>query len=339
MKPSITGNSGSSGAEANGKSTIDCLVLGGGGFIGSHLVEHLLQERLRVRVFIRPGSSHRKLGQFLGQVEIFEGEVQDTGAVSRAVAGSKVVFHLLGTTVPSSSNRDPSFDVETNLVATLKLLETCRRAGVKKVLFASSGGAVYGTTQVLPICEDFPTDPRSSYGIVKLAIEKYLYLYCIAYGLEYVVLRLGNVYGPRLPLGGEQNAVGVFLSRALERQPITIWGDGSAVRDYVYVTDVARAFCAAMRNRSRFRVFNIATSIGTSLKQLVEKIENLTAQKLSIQWEPSRDVDVSQNVLAVERARTYLNWQPGVDLNMGLEMTWKWLCSSRAASGTDASVR
>jgi UDP-glucose 4-epimerase len=311
------------------ESHIRCLVLGSTGFIGSHLVEDLVRHGFEVRALIRPGSSRRKLPDILERIEVVEGDFEDGKALASAVEGCVIVFHLISTTVPSSSNRDPGSDVQANLVTTVRFIETCRRADVKKIVFGSSGGAVYGASRVIPITEDFPTHPQSSYGIVKLAIEKYLQLYHHQYGLKYAVLRMGNVYGPRLPLSGEQNAVGAFLRSAYKQQPLTVWGDGSVLRDYIYVSDVVRAFRAALRERLPVGVFNVGTSVGTSLTELIQKIQVVTGQKLYVRWEPSRRVDVPQNVLAIDRARNLLSWQPIVDLEAGLNLTWKWVCSNR----------
>lgn len=308
-----------------------CLVLGGAGFMGSHLVERLVQDGIPVRVFDLRGRAQEHLAQLAGRIEVVEGDFQQAAELATAVAGCEAVFHLIGTTVPSTSNRDPVFDVETNVRATLRLLGACVRAQVRQVIFSSSGGTVYGPASSLPIPETHPTEPLSSYGITKLAIEKYLALFHQLHGLDYTILRIANAYGPRLPLGGEQGVVGAFLARLRDGQPITLWGDAAVVRDYVYVSDVARAFRAALGQRSPYRLFNIGTGVGTSLKELVACMETVTGRQARIEPQPARPVDLPVNVLDPMRARQHLGWHATTDLLSGLRQTWEWLQKSANA--------
>lgn len=160
-----------------------------------------------------------------------EGDLGNHGLIREALEGIDVVFHLASTTLPKTSNDDPGYDVRSNVVDTIQLLEACVDAGVRKVIFASSGGTVYGVPERLPIKEDHPTNPISSYGIVKLTIEKYLGLFHYLYGLDYAALRISNPYGPYQDPAGQQGAISVFLHRILSGQPIAIWGDGEIVRE------------------------------------------------------------------------------------------------------------
>ena len=305
-----------------------CLVLGGAGFMGSHLVELLVREGRAVRVFDLPGAAAKRLAAVKAKIELIEGDFQQAREVAAAVEGCEAVFHLIGTTVPSTSNRDPAYDTETNLLATLRLLEACVRAKVKQVVFSSSGGTVYGVAERLPIPETHPTEPRTSYGIVKLAIEKNLELFRHLHGLDYTALRIGNAYGPRLPVGGEQGAVGAFLKCLKHGQPIPLWGEGAAVRDYVYVEDVARAFRAALGQRSPHRVFNIGTGRGTSLRELIALLERVTGRKAALEQRMGRAADVPENVLDTALARQHLGWTSQVSLEDGLARTWKWVEAS-----------
>lgn len=302
-----------------------CLVLGGAGFMGSHLVERLVEEGMPVRVFDQPGCAARRLAALVKKIEVVEGDFQQGRELAAAVAGCDTVYHLVGTTVPATSNRDPVFDVESNLVATLRLLQASVQAGVKQVIFSSSGGTVYGEPRQQPIPETHPTEPRSSYGISKLAIEKYLALFHHLHGLDYAVLRVANAYGPGLPTSGEQGAVGAFLKQLKHGEPITLWGHGTVVRDYVYVGDIARAFRAAGGQRSPFRVFNIGTGVGTSLKELIACMEKITGRRASLETRPPRPVDVAANVLDPTRAAQHLGWKPETSLETGLARTWEWV--------------
>ena len=305
-------------------STARCLVLGGSGFIGSHLVELLLQNGFKVRVFSRSARFSKGLTE--GSVTEFSaGDFRDAQSVANAVKGCDYVFHLIATTIPTTSNRDMVFDVSSNLIATLNLLESCVREHVQRVVFSSSGGTVYGRSDNWPIPEIQNTEPQCSYGVIKLAIEKYLELFRIRHGLDYTVLRIGNCYGPRLPISGEQGVVGSFLDRLRRAEPVTLWGDGSITRDYVDVSDVAMAFQAALTHRSPFRIFNIGTGVGTSLLHLMEMMERTTDSRFHIVKQEARDVDVPVNILDATRARKYLSWEATTPLERGLLNTWNWV--------------
>ena len=298
-----------------------CLVLGGAGFIGSHLAEALLQAGHRVRIFDRPHLD--RLPAFLqrGEFEVFTGDFLNPRTLSPALEGSEIVFHLVSTTLPKTSNDNPMYDVESNVMGTLRLLELCRQQGVRKVVFASSGGTVYGVPRSVPIDESHPTDPICSYGIHKLAIEKYLQLNHRVHGLDYCVVRPANLYGPRQRLDIAQGAVAVFLDRALRGKPIQVWGDGSVVRDYLYVGDAAEALLKAAAFEGEPRLFNIGSGAGTSLTQLIKEIEALLGRAVPVEYTAARSLDVPANVLDASLARRHLGWTPRTSLAEGLRRT------------------
>ena len=298
-----------------------CLVLGGAGFIGSHLAEALLQAGHRVRLFDRPHLD--RLPAFLQrpEFEVFTGDFLNPRTLSPALEGSEIVFHLISTTLPKNSNDNPMYDVESNVMGTLRLLELCRQQGVRKVVFASSGGTVYGVPRSVPIDESHPTDPICSYGIHKLAIEKYLQLNHRIHGLDYCVVRPANLYGPRQRLDIAQGAVAVFLDRALHGKPIQVWGDGSVVRDYLYVADAAEALLKAAAFDGEPRVFNIGSGAGTSLAQLIKEIEALLGRAVAVEYAAARALDVPANVLDASLARRHLGWAPRTSLAEGLRRT------------------
>ncbi len=307
-----------------------CLILGGGGFIGSFLADRLLILGHAVRIFERPRVlPYRAFGRE-ERVEWLAGDFQSAADVEAAVEGCKVVFHLVSTTLPKNSNDDPIYDVETNLVGTLRLLAAAVRCAVKKVVFISSGGTVYGIPSRIPVSEEHPTDPLVSYGIAKLAIEKYLHLYWYLHGLDYSVLRVANPYGERQRVDTAQGAVAVFLSRALAGQPIEIWGDGSVTRDYVYIEDVVDAFIMAMNHDGEPRVFNIGSGEGRSLNQLLTTMEDLLGRPVERRYLPLRKFDVPVNVLDISRARDVLGWHPRVSFREGLRRTLDWMRNSQA---------
>lgn len=298
-----------------------CLVLGGAGFIGSHLAEALLQAGHRVRIFDRPHLD--RLPSFLQrrEFEVFTGDFLNPYVLSAALEGNEIVFHLVSTTLPKTSNDNPVYDVESNVVGTLRLLELCRSQGVRKVVFASSGGTVYGVPRSVPIDESHPTDPICSYGIHKLMIEKYLQLNHRVHGLDYCVVRPPNLYGPRQRLDIAQGAVAVFLDHALRGKPIQVWGDGSVVRDYLYVEDAAEALVKAAAFAGEPKVFNIGSGVGTSLKQLIQEIEALLGRPVPVEYTAARTLDVPANVLDASLARRLLGWTPRTSLAEGLRRT------------------
>ena len=300
------------------------LVLGGTGFIGSHLVDELAASGKSVRVFSR-GLMTQAGWPGRAKAELYTGDFCDAGSVERAVRGCETIFHLMSTTLPKSSNEDPRYDLETNVGSTLQLLESARRNGVRRIVFVSSGGTVYGRPRTLPIPETHPTDPICAHGIAKLAVEKYLDLFRVLHGLDYCVLRVSNAYGARQRTEKAHGAVAVFLSRALRGEAIEIWGDGSAARDYVHVDDVVRALLAAAAGcPGESRIFNIGTGRGTTVNGLIAVIEEACGRKVQKIYREGRPFDVQENVLDIAMARTHLGWRPEVALPDGVRKTLEW---------------
>ncbi len=254
--------------------------------------------------------------------------MQSPHDIAAAIDGMDAVLHLVSSTLPKDSNDDTIFDVQSNLVATLYLLEAMVAAKVGRIIFISSGGTVYGVPQYLPIDEKHPTNPLVSYGIVKLAIEKYLLLYERMHGIRTVILRVSNAYGERQRVETAQGAVSVFLNRALRGEAIEIWGDGSVRRDFVYVRDVAEAFAGALEYSGEAKVFNVSSGTGVSVDELIELIENLTDRKLEKRYLPGRPFDVPVSLLSNALAKRELAWEPKVHLAEGIELTAAWMMAT-----------
>jgi UDP-glucose 4-epimerase len=303
---------------------MNCLVLGGNGFIGSHLVDKLLAAGHRIRVYDRRDELFRSP---LSGVDYAHGGLEDREALRRALGEMDVVYHLISTTIPATSNQAPAFDVQSNVIGTLGLLEECVTARVSRVVFTSSGGTVYGVPQGNPIAETHPTDPICSYGITKLAVEKYLGLFHHLYGLEYVVLRCANAYGPRQDPHGQQGAIAAFLTRVARGEPITVWGDGSAVRDYVYVEDLVQAHLLAAQVPERCFTVNIGTGVGHSINQVCRVVSSVTGRSPSVEYQAARSVDVAVNVLDPTLSEKTLSWRSKTSLEEGISKTWKWILS------------
>lgn len=306
-----------------------CLVLGGRGFIGTHLVDALLQAGHHVVCFDRPhvvplGPTYASNPRF----ELVEGDFLSEADMAGVLPGCDVCVHLVSTTLPQNSNADPVFDIETNLVGTLRLLNLARASGLRKVVFVSSGGTVYGIPRSVPIEETHPTEPLCSYGIAKLAIEKYLELFRTLHRLDYTVLRIANPYGEMQRTRSSQGAVAVFLGRALRGEPVEIWGDGSVVRDYVYIRDVADALVSALHYPGPERIFNIGSGQGVSLNEVLDTIDAVLDRKTRRVYTPGRPFDVPASVLSIERARRALGWKPRVAFKDGIARFAAWLAEN-----------
>jgi UDP-glucose 4-epimerase len=312
------------------------LLLGGAGFLGGHILDALRERGRAVRVFDRarpPTDRHSLSG-----VEFIEGDFGNRGDLTSAVQGCEIVIHLISTTLPRTSNDDPAHDLETNVVTTVRFLDIARQSGVRKVVFASSGGTVYGVARKIPIPEDHETMPLCSYGIHKLAIERYLDLYHLLYGLDYCILRMSNPYGEGQRPDAAQGAVSVFLDKALRGEGVEVWGDGSVIRDYVHVRDVARAFCLAIEYSGSPKIFNIGSGRGLSLRDLLGAIESLLGRPVTRHYGHGRPLDVPINVLDISNADTYLDWRPEFSFHAGLQRTLEWLQSAERTAGPLAGI-
>ncbi len=300
-----------------------CLIIGGGGFLGWHLTKGLLERGgYEVRILEMPQKQYPHLTQFLDKIEMIQGDFTDCSVIQSAVCDMDFVFHLASTVLPQNSVLDPSFDLKTNVIGSVQLLEVCRRQKIKKIIFASSGGTVYGIPKTLPIPETHPTYPLCSYGITKLTIEKYLNMYHHLYNLDYVVLRSSNFYGGRKNLSHLQGAVDVFLNKVKNKQPIIIWGDGEIIRDYVYIEDAKESFILACEKQTENKIFNIGSGKGTSLNELIVLIKKVIGEEFEVRYEPGRPFDVTVNILDIERAKKELGWGPKVSLKDGILKEW-----------------
>lgn len=301
-----------------------CVIFGGGGFIGSAIADRLLQDGHMLRIFERPRVEPYRRFSESEKVEWVTGDLLSIHDVSEAMVGMDAVLHLVSFTLPKSSNDDILYDVQTNLVATIQLLDAMLAQNVKRIVFISSGGTVYGVPQYVPIDENHPTDPLVSYGITKLTIEKYLLMYQRLHGIRSTILRVSNPYGPRQRVETAQGAATTFLYRALNNMQIEVWGDGSVVRDYIYISDVADAFATVLTYQGQKSIFNISSGVGTSLNDLIFEIERLLGRHIARKYIDARPFDVPISVLSNELAGKEFGWQPKVDLQDGFFKTNNW---------------
>ena len=304
---------------------MNILVLGGSGFIGSHVVDELLKNGHKVRVFDR---SPEKFRGDNSRVDYRFGSFDDYSLLAEALSGIDVVCHLISTTVPSTSNLDPVADIQGNLISTVKLLSLMEKMGVRKIVYLSSGGTVYGVPDLSPIPESHALKPICSYGIVKVAIENYIYMAHQSAGLDYVILRASNPYGERQGHDGVQGVVGTFLWKVANDLSIEVWGDGSVVRDFIFVSDLAELIHKCIASE-QIGCFNAGSGIGTSIADILTSIKTSIKPNLDVKYSSGRAFDVPAVVLDSELAKAAFDWAPSTSLDEGLIRTWDWISSTR----------
>jgi UDP-glucose 4-epimerase len=298
-----------------------CLVVGGGGFIGQAVCAALMRSGAGVTAFGRSVPEARN-----EDVTWIRGDADDAAALAAALERQDVVIHLAGTIDPERSNLDPLRDLAANAGITISLIKLAEEAGVRHIIFASSGGTVYGPTFWERIPESAPTNPISAYGVSKLAAEKYIAALGRLHEMKHRVLRIANPYGPGQSATRRQGLVGVAIGRALQLNAFEIWGDGSVVRDFVYIDDVARAFVRAIAYEGPQTVFNVGSGVGISVRHAVEYIyEACGADRSLIRFRPGRPADVPRNVLANDLIARETGWHPTVSWPEGIERTIAWM--------------
>lgn len=299
-----------------------CVVLGAGGFIGINLCKELIRQSWDVRAFGRCQS-------YTTDIEWITGDFSDAEAVENAINGCDIVFHLITATTPASANIDKIRDVNLNVLNTLHMLDACVRKGVRRVVFVSSGGTVYGIPDQVPTPETASTNPITAYGISKLSIEKYLGLYEYLYGLEYRILRVANPFGPHQSVLKNQGVIAAFLARILDGKPIEIWGDGSVTRDYIYINDVIEALMLAAKHEGYGRIFNVGSGEGRTLNEIIYSIKKLIDIPISVEYHPGRALDVPVSILDNSFSKNNLGWSACVNFEYGLSQTIEWMLHNR----------
>ncbi len=297
-----------------------CLILGGCGFLGSAVTRQLVESGWKVRVFDKEGTDTWRLQSVISSVELVMGDFLNVAELGKVLEGVETVIHFIGTTIPQSSMEDVNYDIETNVLPTLRMLDLLKSAGVKRLLFASSGGTVYGPVdEEKPIPETHQTNPIVAYGISKLMIEKHIQMFSLVNDIPAVILRIANPFGEAQLATRAQGAVAVFMGKIRQGETIHIWGDGSIVRDYIYVEDVAAAFKAVLVTREVNGIFNIGTGKGTRLDVLAEAIGRLFSREVRVSLDPARVYDVPYNVLDISKISRATDWKPKYSLESGLE--------------------
>jgi UDP-glucose 4-epimerase len=302
------------------------LVLGGSGFLGSHIVDKFLAEKHDVVVYDLYPERYRRSPT---GIEFVTGDFGNVGALDELIAtGFDAIIHCVSTTTPKSSNESPEFDIQSNVIGTLYLLDICVKHNVGKLVFMSSGGTVYGNIGERDMVDEtHAVRPMCSYGVSKLTIEHYLDVYRHLRGLHYVALRLSNPYGERQSPLRALGALTVFLHKTLRRESVEVWGDGHVTRDFIYVGDVANAVYLATVNPIS-GVYNVGTGTGLSLREILSEISNVVGRETSVNWLASRSFDVPRIVLDATKLKSATNWSCIVPIREGVAITADWLRST-----------
>lgn len=309
-----------------GRSVADIAVIGGNGFIGRALVSRLAERGASVRVFDRFSRGSEVLAS--SGVTTVRGDFLSRSDLARAVSGTHTAVHALSTTTPATAQDDPAQDVQTNLLPSIALFDECARAGVRRVVFLSTGGAIYGSTAAELLTEDTIPRPVSPYAIGKLAIENYLRYFSATTGLRSTVLRLSNPYGPGQRAGRAQGLIPIALRAVRDGVAITQYGDGSMVRDYIHINDASRTIADVVLGDPQHDLYNLGSGVGATVGEVLAIIHQVTGRPLTLDRRPVPATFVSRSVLDTSRLRAEFPTNSVTSLTDGIRSTWQELIAS-----------
>ena len=302
---------------------MNVLILGAAGFIGTNLTIELAKDNKNIITLVDKSKKYFQpvIKKKNPNINIVESDLTSLTDFDSLLTGQDIVYHLVSTTVPSTSNQHISQELEANVIFSAELFDACVRCGIKKVVFISSGGTVYGRESDCPIKETTPTNPITSYGVKKITIEKLLYLYKYMYDLDYRIIRLSNPYGPYQRPDGVLGAVTTFTYKALKNERIVVYGDGSVIRDFIYIDDAIKGIQKIVNGESKYRTFNLGCGYGTSIRQVLSTIEMTLNKALDVSYTSARKVDVPINYLDITRyEKSYGSLNP-ITLQKGIKLT------------------
>lgn len=296
------------------------LMLGGHGFVGYYVMKELIKQSYKIKSIVRKMPEPKE--QFKG-VEYVVGDVFDEELVRDSLEGIDTVFYFISTSMPNSGAKDLANEIDITLKALEHVMRSMAIMGVKRIVFPSSGGAIYGDTSNSLVNESSTLYPTTAYGVGKQLSESIIQFYCVKYGFTAYVFRIGNVYGSKQLRRKPQGVIDVFVQSALMDDPISIWGDASkSIRDYVFLEDVAHAIVKTSDLKlAGINIFNVGTGIGTSVEDIVRIIENKLNKKLIINHKPQKTSGVSRIVLDCSKIQKLAGWTPEVNLEKGIELT------------------
>ena len=298
------------------------LVTGGAGFIGSNVADALINEGYEVAVV--DNLSTGKKENLNPKAKFYNVDIRDMDAIQSVFQEFRpeIVYHLAAQIDVRKSVANPAFDAEVNVVGSANLFKLAVDFGVKRIIFSSTGGALYGQVDEIPADEDTPIRPICAYGVAKYCTEQYLDYFKRLYGIERVILRYANVYGPRQDPLGEAGVVAIFTGRILKGEPITIFGDGNQTRDYVYIGDIVSANLLALNGREG--TYNIGTGVETSVNELVQMFEKILGKKITPIYAPKRQGEVDRIALDIGKAKNELRFEPKYNIEEGIKKTIEW---------------
>lgn len=311
----------------NGEWNMKITILGAAGFIGTNLALKLVEDTKNEIVLIDEKKEYfdECVTSISSRIRVVECNIGLVDNFDDMLAEQDLVYHLYSSSIPSTSNLNIGEELSKNISVSAKILDSSVKGQVKKVVFISSGGTVYGNNVQCPIIEDSSTNPISAYGLQKLMIEKMLYVYNNLYGLDYAVVRLANPYGPYQRPNGALGAVTTFSYKALTNERIVVYGDGSVIRDFIYIDDAIKAVLNIANNSFDEKIFNIGSGKGTSIKQILGAIEGVLNEPLNITYEKGRMADVPTNYLDVSRYEKNYGRMNFIELEEGIEKTMEFL--------------
>ena len=298
---------------------MEYVVLGGNGFIGSYIVDAILAEGHQVTVLDIGPERYREP---LENVNYIFGSIEDSQLLEDIFKGKDILIHSVSTTVPFTSNKDIEYDIQSNLINAVNIFKIAATQNIKRIVYLSSGGAVYGEPITIPIPENHPTNPISSYGITKLAIEKYLHYFSLNSNIEYNIIRPSNPYGPRQNPFSNQGVISVFLGKIIKNETIEVWGDGSIAKDYIFIEDIAEAIYKASISDKTSEVINIGSGELTSINEIIETIKEVTHKEVNVVYKTTNSFDVQHVCLDITNANRVLDFKPKVNLMEGVKRTW-----------------
>lgn len=306
-----------------------CIVFGGGGFIGSHLTETLLKNRYSVTVFSRKSNSALKnLSKVMKDIRFIEGDFNNIVSVKKIIRSGDIVFDLIASSVPFSSTQSPVEEINHHIFSHVRFIKIACKKKVKKIIFFSSGGGVYGDKKKLPISEDELLQPISPHAIGKIAIEYYLDYYSKMYNVPYIIYRLSNPYGPRQISEKGFAIVPTLFSHALKNKPPILFNHGNLVRDFIFIEDVIEATIKSFDKNNKFNLYNIARGKGTNLNELWNIIKEISNTNVVPVFVKKRAFDINSVYLNIDRFSHEYLWKPKISLNIGLKKTWEWINKS-----------
>ena len=305
---------------------MNILLIGGNGFIGSHLIDYFLKMGHKVRVF---DIVHERFREPLSSVDYRICSLGNTQELYEALIDIDIVFHLASTSVPSSSNINILADINSNLISSINILDSMVRMKVERLVFFSSGGAVYGYPAASKINEDHPLEPVSSYGINKLSIEKYIMLYQRLYNIKPIIVRPSNPYGPRQGHYKAQGVISTFLRQSLSERKIVVYGDGESEKDYIFINDLARMvhhLCLSQETG----LYNLGYGYGTTINRIIEVVQDITHIKLQVEYQDKKNYDIDNFVLDTTKLNNVLSENIILtSLEEGVSETWEWMNSNK----------